>query len=76
MIFVQIHFSTQPILVIFRPYLHVEGKSSTQRVHFFDVHLPIENVQLMNFLNQDIANLTKNATEIERFLKYVRNFSF
>ena len=49
-------------IIIFRPYLNMEGKSSTQRV-FFYIYLTIENVpkpmvlNLKNFYHQIIANL-------------------
>ena len=57
----------------------MEVKSSNQRVKFFNVYLPIENVRMsygseFEFLSPNYSKFAQNTTETERFLKYVRNF--
>ena len=63
----------------------MRGKSSNQSESFLNTYLPIDNVQCENvrcptvlnlnfFLSSNYSKLPQNATEIESFLKYVRNF--
>ena len=60
----------------------MERKSSIQRVRFFNVSLPIENVRcptvlnLKIFVHQISSKFAVDWTEIEKFLRYVRNLGF
>ena len=47
----------KPIFIIFRPYLNIEGKSSTQRERFFfNVHLPIVRAECQD--DSKVENLS------------------
>ena len=65
-------------LIIFRPYLNMEGKALSQYMHFFLLHYfaKFHDSEIEIFQSPNYSKFADDAPGIVGFLKYVQKFGF